>query len=111
MVRLHGDRFPDFDLQIGQAVFGFELVEAMEEGRRRADEYKEAERREAAGLPPLVETFDPADEERTAITAIERAVVKKAAKKYHPPPSLLVYVNLWLLVCRYGVPARGIGRV
>jgi hypothetical protein len=80
----------------GSVVVGFELVEAMEEGRRRADEYREAARRKAAGLPELIEHFDPAEEEQSAIFAIERAVEKKAAKKYNPAPPLLVYVNLWV---------------
>lgn len=96
VVKLNRDRFPDFDLKSENSVVAFELVEAMEQGRRRADEYREAARRKAAGLPELIEHFDPAEEEQSAILAIERAVEKKAAKKYNPAPPLLVYVNLWI---------------
>lgn len=96
LVKLDADRFPDFDLKFNDTVVGFELVEADRPGRRRTEEYKEAGRREAAGLPEKLENFDPDAEQQAAMPAIKRAVEKKAAKKYMPAPHLLVYVNFWL---------------
>ena len=95
-VKLDADRFPDFDLRIDKAVIGFELVEADRLGRKRAQEYREAARREAADEPELLGEFDPVAEQEAAIPAIQRAVELKAAKKYKPAPHLLVYVNFWL---------------
>jgi hypothetical protein len=96
LVKLDADRFPDFDLRLGGELVGFELVEAGRLGRRRAEEYREDARREAAGLPPRLEEFDPDAEQEAAIPAIRGVVEKKAAKKYKPAPYLLVYVNFWL---------------
>ncbi len=95
-LRLQRDRFPDFDVLIENTVLPFELVEAGKPGHRRDEEYREEARRQADGLPRRVETFDPAVEQAEAIPAIKRAVSKKAAKFYSPPPHLLVYVNYWL---------------
>ena len=95
-LRLRRDRFPDFDLRIGEHIQAFELVEADKPGRRRGDEYKEAAQREAEGLPPSVEHFDPDAEEQAAPEAIREAIAKKAQKSYAPAPPLLVYVNFWL---------------
>jgi hypothetical protein len=96
LVKLDADRFPDFDLRFDKNIVGFELVEADQEGRRRTDEYREAERRKSAGLPEEMEFFDPVEELEAAVPAIQRAVEKKAAKNYKPAPHLLVYVNFWL---------------
>ncbi len=95
-VRLDGDRFPDFNLRIGDELCLFEIVEAYPPGQKRGDEYKEAARRKAEGLPEVMEEFDPQEEERAAIPVIVEAVRKKAEKNYQPPPCLLVYVNFWL---------------
>lgn len=95
-LRLQRDRFPDFDLRIEDRVLPFELVEADRPGRRRGEEYKEAARREAEGLPPKMEESDPKVEEKAAIPAIKRAISNKADKLYKPAPYLLVYVNFWL---------------
>lgn len=96
-LRLQRDRFPDFDLRVeNDQVLPFELVEAYRPGRRRGEEYKEAARRKAEGLPPVLEEFDPEAEEKAAIPAIEQAVAKKAEKWYKPAPNLLVYVNFWI---------------
>ena len=96
LVKLDADRFPDFDLKLDGVVVGFELVEADRPGRRRGDEYKEAARSEAASLPEIPEEFDPDEEQKAAIPVIRRVVELKAAKKYAPPPHLVVYVNFWL---------------
>ena len=95
-IRLEADRFPDFRLTAKAAIEEFELVEADEQGRRRGDEYREVVAREAAGLPPLAETFDPAEVERRALPAIAKALAAKAKKNYRPPPNILVYVNFEL---------------
>jgi len=96
LVKLDADRFPDFDLKLHEGEVRFELVEANQPGRRRTEEYREAARREAAGLPERIETFDPDAEQQAALPAIRHAVELKAAKKYKPAPHLLVYVNFWL---------------
>jgi len=95
-LRLQDDRFPDFDVRIGNTILPFELVEAGRPGHRRDEEYREEARRTAAGLPPRKEIFDPAGEETQAISAIKEAVARKAAKFDTPPPHLLVYVNFWI---------------
>ena len=95
-LRLRRDRFPDFDLRTGERIQAFELVEADRPGRKRGDEYKEAARREAKGLPSSVEHFDPDAEEQAAPEAIRLAIARKARKHYAPAPPLLVYVNFWL---------------
>jgi hypothetical protein len=92
-IRLESDRFPDFQLEASGAIEAFELVEADREGRRRGEEYIAAAAREAAGLPPLAESVDPADEEQEAFEAIDRMLAKKASKHYAPAPNILVYVN------------------
>jgi hypothetical protein len=95
-LRLQRDTFPDFDLRIGDQVLPFEWVEADRPDRRRGKEYKDAARRKALGLPPLLKGFDPKPAEKAAIRAIRRAIKKKTEKLYNPPPCLLVYVNFWL---------------
>jgi hypothetical protein len=95
-LRLQRDRFPDFDVRIEDTILPFELVEAGRPGHHRDEEYRQEARRAAAGLPPRLETFDPAAEATKAIPAIKEAVARKAAKFYTPPPHLLVYVNFWI---------------
>src|SRR5262249_2271610 len=86
----------DFDLKLGDTAVGFELVEADRSERRRADEYKEAARREAAGLPDKLDGVDPIEERQAAIPPICRGGERKAGKKYRPAPDPLVYVNFSL---------------
>ena len=69
------------------------MIEAFEEVRRRDDEYRRAAARKAEGLPPVIEQFDPGEEEEAAIAAIARSIEKKAKKRYSTVPNLLVYVN------------------
>ncbi|MFQ5973703.1 MAG: hypothetical protein ACE5Q3_15350 [Alphaproteobacteria bacterium] len=95
LLRLVAGEFPDFELSIGEDVLKFELTEADRAGRRRGQEYREAAAREVAELAPETELFDPGEEERAALRAIERALELKARKHYRPPPHLLVYVNFF----------------
>ncbi len=95
-IQLERDRFPDFNLRVRHELQPFEVVEADQVGRRRSEEYRRAAEREAAGLPPEIEHFDPWEEEQAAIPAIVRAIEAKAAKHYRPAPHLLVYVDFWL---------------
>jgi len=95
-VKLDSDRFPDFQLECDGKVLPFELVEAYRPGERRGAEYKEAAKRKAAGLPELVEAFDPIEDEKKAAPEIAKAIEKKASKHYGSAPYLLVYVNFWL---------------
>jgi len=96
-IRLATERFPDFELRIQHQLQQFELTEADHDGRKRGDEYREAAKRKVAGLQPDVELISPDDEERDALSAIARAIERKAAKRYAPPPPhLLVYVNFSL---------------
>jgi hypothetical protein len=95
-VKLDSDRFPDFQLERDGTVLPFELVEAYRTGERRGAEYKEAEKRKAAGLPDRLDAFDTVEDEKKAAPAITKAIEKKALKQYGSAPYLLVYVNFWL---------------
>jgi hypothetical protein len=93
-IKLDAAQFPDFQLEREGKVLPFELVEAYRLGERR--EYKEAAKRQAAGLPEKLEEFDPVEDEKNAAPAITKAIEKKASKLYGSVPCLLVYVNFWL---------------
>lgn len=95
-IRLEPDRFPDFQIRTNGGIEPFELVEADRMDRRRGKEYREAAEREAAGLQPEWESFDPVEERQAGVEAIARVLQEKAAKHYKPAPNLLVYVNFLL---------------
>jgi hypothetical protein len=86
-------KFPDFEIRLGDVIEQFEQTEADREGRRRGDEYREADQRVASGSPAGLKHYDP-DEEMLAVPqAISVALECKAKKHYRPRPHLLVYVN------------------
>jgi hypothetical protein len=85
--------FPDFEIRFDDAIEQFEQTEADREGRRRGDEYSEADRRVASGAPAGLSHCDPDEEMAAAPQAISAALECKAKKHYQPRPHLLVYVN------------------
>jgi hypothetical protein len=85
--------FPDFEIRLDDAIERFEQIEADREGRRRGDEYSEADRLVASGAPAGLEHYDPDEEMAAAPQAISVALELKAKKHYQPRPHLLVYVN------------------
>jgi hypothetical protein len=85
--------FPDFEIRFDDAIEQFEQTEADREGRRRGDEYSEADRRVASGAPAGLRHYDPNEEMAAAPQAISVALGCKAKKHYQPRPNLLVYVN------------------
>lgn len=76
------DSFPDLEVQVPQRTYSFELGEALNLERKRGDEYANKQGPPGKFASP-VETAD----------WISSEVKKKAAKRYNPPPNLLVYVN------------------
>jgi hypothetical protein len=85
--------FPDFEIRLDDASEQFEQTEADREGRRRGDEYSEADRRVACGAPAGLKHYDPDEETAAAPRAISVSLECKAKKHYRPRPHLLVYVN------------------
>lgn len=89
------DQWPDFEIQLDNSVERFEFVEALRQ-RKRANEYREAERRLATGesaarQDPVEEWYARAKE---ALPAVREAAQKKAAKRYPAGAGLLVYLNI-----------------
>jgi hypothetical protein len=66
-----------------------EVVEAMEPGRKRGDEYKASR----LGVPDHVTQKELEERIRKLEPELERVIQKKAGK-YDPPPMLLVYLNI-----------------
>lgn len=89
-IRLNLEQFPDVEIRCGSDIRPIEVVEADRQGRRRYDEYRDAELN-----PGQLEDFDPGEDEQAALDAIWRVVRLKHAKRYRPKPNLLVYVNFW----------------
>jgi hypothetical protein len=85
--------FPDFQIRLDGVIEQFEQIEADREGRRRHAEYKESDRRAAAGETAGLKHDDPDEEMAAAPQAISIALECKAKKHYRPQPHLLVYVN------------------
>ena len=85
--------FPDFEILLDDAIERFEQTEADREGRRRGDEYSEADRLVASGAPAGLEHYDPDEEMAAAPQAISVALELKAKEHYQPRPHLLVYVD------------------
>ena len=85
--------FPDFEIRFDDATEQFEQTEADLEGRRRGNEYKEADRRVASGAPAPLKHYDPDEVMAAAPQAISAALEGKAKKRYRPQPHLLIYVN------------------
>lgn len=90
------ERWPDFEAQAGGAVERVECAEADVPGRRRGDEYRDAEERTVAGVPtieddPIEDWIARADQVPTVLAA---AVARKVAKRYAGDASLLLYLNI-----------------
>lgn len=86
-VRLISAERPDFEIQTGGNIQGFEATEADMDGRRRGDE---------PDNPPLQQ--DPVEAWRNRFEAIpaalDRVVSKKLSKEYPPETNLVIYLNL-----------------
>lgn len=102
-VRLVSEResWPDFQLRLNSEVGDWELTEADQPGRRRGDEYREADQRVRAGgsrtRQDRVENWVQRAEQ--APGAIRERCIAKAAKNYAGSASLLVY----LILSEYGI--------
>src|SRR5260370_32547392 len=95
-VRLIADEWSDFELSVGGAVERFEFTEADLEGRRRGDEFREAEvmkqRGESTVEDDPVEDWIARAEKVPAI--LGRAVARKIERNYGAKVNLLVYLNI-----------------
>lgn len=87
------NRVSGFQIQLDGVIEQFEQTEADREGRRRHAEYKEADRRAAAGKTGGLKHSDPDEDMAAALQAISIAIESKAKKHCRPRPHLLVYVN------------------
>jgi hypothetical protein len=81
------ERHPDGFVETSESTLGIEVTEVDREARRRGDEYK-------AGVPAR-ESVDDWEDRANAIPAeLDRVILKKVNKHYHPAPTLVVYLNL-----------------
>ena len=97
-VRLIRDDFPDFEVQLEHGEERFEATEADKNGRRRGDEFREAEEKRRSGQSPARDA--EYDQLRTyAISAITRAIARKVNKCYSEKVNLIVYVNIFQFFC------------
>lgn len=90
LVRLgEEDQSPDFEISKAGVVKGYELTEAMEEGRRRGDEDWDSNEIE---LVPVGEWHKAAE----MIPSQLRAAVKRKVKKDYPPNEfgLVIYLSI-----------------
>ena len=90
------DRWPDFEARGGDMIERVECAEADIPGRRRGDEYREAEKRHAGGRPiveddPVEDWIARADQAPAALSAI---IATKIGKRYAGRASLLVNLNI-----------------
>jgi hypothetical protein len=90
------EQWPDFEARDGDVIERVECAEADLPDRRRGNEYRETERRNADGGPVIVD--DPiedwtarADQAQAALFA---AVTTKIGKLYAGRVSLLIYLNI-----------------
>jgi hypothetical protein len=97
-VRLVAEReqWPDFETRAGGMIERVECAEAVVPGRRRGDEYREAEKRSADGGlvvedDPMEDWIARADLVPAALSAV---VATKIGKLYAGRASLLVYLNI-----------------
>ena len=90
------DQWPDFEARGGDVIERVECAEADIPGRRRGDEYREAEKRNAGGGPavvddPLEDWVSRADQAPAALSAV---IATKIRKRYAGRASLLVNLNI-----------------
>jgi hypothetical protein len=88
-IRLLADIFPDAQLNVSGHLIDLEIVTADRYGRKRWKEQKEII--ESFKRGNLVPTDCPEKLRDEALSAIPRAVRKKAKRHYSTPPHLLVY--------------------
>jgi hypothetical protein len=90
------EQWPDFESQVNGVIERIECVEADVLGRRRGDEYREAEKRSAAGDltikdDPIEDWVARAGQVPAALSAV---IATKIGKFYAGHASLLVYLNI-----------------
>jgi hypothetical protein len=90
------DQWPDFEARGGGVIERVECAEADIPGRRRGDEYREAEKRNAGGGPtveddPIEDWIERADQVPSARSAV---IATKIGKRYAGRASLLVNLNI-----------------
>ena len=98
LVRLVPEReqWPDFEAKTGGILERVECAEVDLSGRRRGDEYRDADERKAAGKPfaqsdPIEAWIARADEVPSALASV---IETKIAKNYAGRPDLLLYLNI-----------------
>ena len=97
-VRLVAEReeWPDFETRAGDLIERVECAEADVPGRRRGDEYREANQRNPDGSPvveddPIEDWIARADQVPASLAA---TIATKIRKRYAIGVSLLVYLNI-----------------
>ena len=105
-VRLVADEWPDFELRLGENVEPFEVTEADVPGRKRGQEYQEAEN--TVGPDGISVEDDPVEEwilrAEAAPIALRLAAQRKANKAYSGGVHLLIYLN----ISEFGIRQREI---
>ncbi len=95
-VRLVADQWPDFQMRRMEKLQQFECVEADLLGRRRGQEYRDAENR--AGSNGIFFEHDPVEDwlarAEQVPAALKAAVEKKIGKFYSEKVELLIYLNI-----------------
>lgn len=90
------EQWPDFEARGGDVIERVECVEADIPGRRRGDEYRDAEKRNTSGGPivvddPVEDWIARADQVPTALSTV---IATKIGKRYIGRASLLVNLNI-----------------
>lgn len=90
-VRLVSEARPDFALRTGGNIEAFEATEAMPEGEKRGDEYREGGSRADGGEGGGPKEWDAVAKRVQGL--IRRAVQKKLDKNYPKHTQLVIYLN------------------
>jgi hypothetical protein len=96
LVHLVSDEWPDFEIQLNDKIERYECTEADELGRRRGDEYREAEAR--ADSDGLLFDDDPIEDwikRANQVPEVLRAAIeKKVLKRYGSVAQLVILLNI-----------------
>jgi hypothetical protein len=100
------EQFPDGQVEAGSRILQVEIAEAILPGRRRAEEFH-------PDAPTLID--DPGEQWDLRLDALpgtlEKTIKKKLSKRYSPPPTLLVYLNISAYGHRDAEMRRAIRRI
>jgi hypothetical protein len=100
------EQFPDGQVEATGRIFQVEIAEAILPGRRRAEEF-------GPDAPTLID--DPGEQWDLRLDALpgtlEKTIKKKQNKRYSPPPTLVVYLNISAYGHRDAEMRSAIGRI